>query len=661
MLRDSDLTVFVDLVRQAERKPAQLPDACPDSILRTETRSADLLHRNDCARLWRSLKIACAVGDVPKSCHRILNVIVRSLKAEDYCYLPLTRMEEWSRAICWAIQRVGPSKTVLPHTGPDRQSVVGSACQRLREAGYNVAVSAWGPQFDPDTRLAIAERLDSLVAEVGGVPFIRELCRFVRVTGNVHDGMWLLGDRPRGYDNALKPAIPIAWLLAIALRHVHRTPRPRKSAEAWEMAIGLATDFAACMDCQRYNRFDGLHLDVPDFLPEMQDALKWRELFTLPQVPPRAIATLRSAFCQVTWPRGTRSLRNDIDGLFAEVELLLADLPVDGIVAMPQTALSAFPLLRLHAGTHKDSDAEYLDPFGAHPRKHERYVFFETDDDEVVVLPSSLTAAAACEAIFRLIWHRAGRNSAADLVGQVLEKAVAIACKRRSKSVWEKVVYDAAGERLEIDVAVRENQQIVLFETKAKSLTSEARLGDVMTFIDDYTKSFLTLVTQLVRHDRNIRRGLTPLVEKDAIPRDLHITKVAVSPLSYGPASDQVLQNALLHSMIRARLGSVKKDPQHIRILTAFNDTIAQIARMADLIAITRNGEIDLVRYFIQLSWVDLGQLLYMLHRGHSVSSAVSALRHVTFSTRDFWTEVALADRNGLTKTKWRQVIGGTN
>ena len=32
---------------------------------------------------------------------------------------------------------------------------------------------------------------------------------------------------------------------------------------------------------------------------------------------------------------------------------------------------------------------------------------------------------------------------------------------------------------------------------------------------------------------------------------------------------------------------------------------------------------------------------------------AVSGLRHITFSTRDFWTEAAIADRQTLTKDKW--------
>ena len=67
-----------------------------------------------------------------------------------------------------------------------------------------------------------------------------------------------------------------------------------------------------------------------------------------------------------------------------------------------------------------------------------------------------------------------------------------------------------------------------------------------------------------------------------------------------------------------------------------------------------RAALVDSVRYIMHVSWFDLGQVLYALHRGHSVNGGLSILSHLTFSTRDFWTEVAFADRKGLTKHQWR-------
>ena len=371
---------------------------------------------------------------------------------------------------------------------------------------------------------------------------------------------------------------------------------------------------------------------------------------------------LRDAFSQVPWPEGTHELRCEVDQLFSELDDLLPNLSVDRLTAIPQhTTRSSFPLLSRHAAAPLGAaNARYLDPFGMHPRDHDRYVLFLSDRNLVFMLPPSLTVAAACEAIFRLIWAKAGQTKAADLVGDTLEKSVVIACRRtHAPRVWEKATYRAESANLEIDVAVRDGQELVLFETKAKPLTSKSRAGDMLAFIDDYSNSFLALLRQLVRHDRNIRRGLTPLTETDDDLGTLRVRKIAVSPLSYGPASDQVLTNALMHSIAQARLVSEDGTPEHVRVLDAFNKTLERSMGDIDRVALRKDGQVDMATYMMQVSWFDLGQLLYTLHRGHSVVDGISALSHLTFSTRDFWTEAAFADRNGLSKRNWRPVETG--
>ncbi len=471
--------------------------------------------------------------------------------------------------------------------------------------------------------------------------------------------MWLLGNLTGGYDHAPDPAIPFGWLLSVALRHIDAKPSTSNPDNLWKSAIELATDFAASMDCQRYNPFDGIALDAPDFLPALAESLTWRELFTAPQVPPLVLPTLRDAFSQVPWPEDAYEVRHEVDQLFSELEDLLPVLSVDHLTALKQqTVRSSFPLLWQHAAAPQGGVNErYLDPFGLHPRDHERYVFFHGDGNQEFLLPRSLTAAAACETVFRLVWAKVEREKAKRLVSDTLEKSIAIACRSaHAPCVWEKATYNAQRTNLEIDVAVRDGQEILLFETKAKSLTSKTRSGDMVAFIYDYSNSFLALLRQLARHDRNIRCGLTPLTATDDDPGTLRVRKIAVSPLSYGPASDHFLTNALLHSIATARLVSVEGKPEHVKILDAFNKTVQQSMRVIAQVAPRRDGQVDMVSYMMHVLWLDLGQLLYTLHRGHSAIDGVSALSHLTFNTRDFWTEAACADRKGLTNRNWHPV-----
>ena len=104
----------------------------------------------------------------------------------------------------------------------------------------------------------------------------------------------------------------------------------------------------------------------------------------------------------------------------------------------------------------------------------------------------------------------------------------------------------------------------------------------MMAFIDDYTRSFLATLRQLVRHDRNIKRGLTPLNRIDDDLIALRVTKIAVSPVSYGPASDHVLTNPLMHSITHARIDAVDGVSQHVRIMDGFNKAIEQTMKLID-------------------------------------------------------------------------------
>ena len=662
MLKHSDLEAFVELARSAEQETTPSSIHRPDIGLRAEAPSDGVLHRNELGRLRCSLKVASVAGDVPESDHRILHTIVQDLSAEGFIYLPLTRSKEWRDAIAWALSNPAtPVFDYLPHPGKDRQWVVGNACRALRVRGNSVEIGALGPDVDADTRTQIAQTVDLLFTQMGGIDAAEQVFRILRDTGKLHSGMWLLGNVPVPIDQLPQPEVPFGWLLSLALRNIHASPSTANPAKAWDSAVRLAMDFAANADCQRYNQFDGFSLDAPDFLPALAESLAWRELFTLPQVPPSVMPELRNAFSQIEWPSGTDDLRRDVDRLFGELDRLLLNLREDGLTLIRRSsARFDFPLFWIRGCAPQSGvNAKYLDPFGADPRDHDRYVFFEAGDGRVVALPPSLTAAAGCEAVFRLVWASARPDAASDIVGNTIEKSVANACRTHTARVWEKLIYRADGADLEIDVAVRDGNEIVLFEAKAKALTSKARTGDTMAFIDDYTKSFLTQLGQLVRHDRNIKRGLTALAQGDDDLDALRITKIAVSPLSYGPASDQVLSNALMHSIAAARFDSVTGDPQHVQILKAFDKSVRRAMEIIDEIAPQRDGKVDMVRYLMWVSWYDLGQLLYALQRGRSLMDAMSGLRHLTFGTRDFWTEAAFADRQGLTRENWHPISVG--
>ena len=655
MLQDDDIQRFVELTQRIEGGAEAHSGTRPDFGLRADGEADGLLHRNELGRLVRSLKIACVAGDVPESPHLLLDAIVRDLENDRWCYRPLTDAEEWLDALRWAAAQPGALDCKYRlHQGRDREFVVGTACRELRRRGHEVAIDGNGPRIDGAARAAVARTVDALIAEVGGVEAMGRLCGIIRRNHRVHDGMWLLGNLIGKPHEPAVPWFPVGWLVSIALRHTKRARSADDSKCAWNAALRLASDFAASMDCQRYNQFDGLFLQAPDFFPMLSESLAWRELFTLPQVPASVLPVLRGAFAQIEWPKATADVAEKIGRFFDELERLHSSLRVDRLTAIARSAArSAFPLLWKHAKPPAAGvNTRYMDPFGPVPRDQDRYVFFDGRDQNVLVLPSPFAAAAACEAAFRLIWTEAG-SAAGDIVGDTMEKCVAISCGRHGASMWEKEFYRAGGKRLEIDVAVRDSREIVLFETKSKSLRAVSRTGDMMAFIDDFTKSFMALLRQLVRHDNNLRSGLTALTGDEDDLDGLRVSKVAVSPLTYGPASDHVLSSSLFHAIVEARFHAADGNPDHDEILDRFNKAVGQTIGDIVQVAPLKSQQADLFAYLIDVFWLDLGQLLYALQRGRSVPDSLAALRNLTFSTRDFWTEAALADRRRLTEKHW--------
>ena len=88
--------------------------------------------------------------------------------------------------------------------------------------------------------------------------------------------------------------------------------------------------------------------------------------------PPRCIFANRHG------PDGLDDLRSDVDRLFGELNILLENLSVDRLTAIPQpharSASRSFGIMP--APVKVPPTAEYLDPFGTHARNHERIVFF---------------------------------------------------------------------------------------------------------------------------------------------------------------------------------------------------------------------------------------------------------------------------------------------
>ena len=290
--------------------------------------------------------------------------------------------------------------------------------------------------------------------------------------------------------------------------------------------LDLAIDFTTTMDCQRYNQFEGMNLHAVHFVPVLEQSLKWRELFSLPQVPPLVLPSLREAFAEIEWPADSDNLRFYVKKLIVESERLIDGSKSADIVSISRSiARQRFPQLWRHSrAAPGTANVGYLDPFEPKKRNHDRIVFFETRGDDVFILPRSMTTSAAVNTVFELIWsyRLTGTNR---FIGDIFERVIAVALRARCNSVYENVHYSTGRTNYEIDVAARVGNHVLLVEAKAKMLTSKSRTADMIAFLRDYTDSYLKLLKQLTLHNRSLIEGVDTSDER----RGRYI----------GPSSDQ--------------------------------------------------------------------------------------------------------------------------
>lgn len=653
MLLHNDLETYLSLVDRSASDPNIGPHQQLESILHTDQSEERRLFSAEIWRLLRSCEIANTAGDASNHAVRTLEKIATAIESETKSVAAPANEAVWQRAILCA-QRTPDTADVPKNFDPNpRNRHVGEACRALRARGFVVDINSFGPHIDDQTQLEIAKHVDLQIERVGGVNTLTYLFRLMCQHNLLHDGLWLFGNQIASKPSDNRPTIPVGWLISLALRHIHKTQTSLDSTPLHD-GIDLAIDFAAAMNCQRYNRFDGItELHPTELMRAFDEAMRWHVLFTLPQVPVQTLNVIRHAFATAGWSHETRNVRRDVDLLLKEgIELLRNRKTSDLIQMSKETAQRRFPsLMRMAYLPHGDVNQNYLRPFDAEQRNHQSYVFFDTAGEKILSLAPSLAACAVYIAAFERIWTTLNPKVAEPIVSNVVERAIYLTCLGKATDVSQNIRYQANGQQLEIDVFCRDNHNRFFFEAKSKALTRAAESDNTLEFIEDFVGGFLVALRQLVRHDRNAEIIDIDITAHTRESTYIDNVKVAVSSLSFGPVMDKSLSNTLFRAASQSRFEVTTDDVRTKEIINEFDSIIREIEIEIERFPEDRKLE-SLFQYLISVFWMDVGQLIYLTNRADSLEDALHALRNVTFSTRDFWTEVASLDRTELS-AKW--------
>lgn len=559
----------------------------------------------------------------------------------------------WVEACRWAIREVQIQPSYRSF-GWLRERAVADACAQLRQDGYKLEVTGLGVEVETRSRAEILRRIDGLVRVIGGRHVLDNVFRIMRESARFHDGFFLFGNFVVNPSEVKSSTFPYGWLISLGLKNLNAPQRTSKPEVAWKKLTDLSTAYAASIDVERYDDlFGGIDAQPADLPYIFRESTGWSQLFTQPQSAARIVSTIRTALAALTTAADKKALGWTFDSWIGELDQVVKSSRAEGSTLIQMKAVErSLPLLAADLSLARQAiNQGFSDPAHVGKLNHRSQVLFPYLKDDVLLLPRSLTAASAATMIAHRLWNKLDPNRARQLVGDMFERVVVDACRSKAGVVTPDVSYVFGGKQLQIDVAVSDLPDITLFEVKSKSLTVQALSGDFIKTLDDYAGSFAALALQLARHENAILAKATPLMF-DA-NSDGQITHVALSPLSFGPISDRGLMRPLLNALLSAEITATEGDTTSRQILAKLDKTLKGLLSQLQSVAINEAGQLDLHPLMLRFFWLDIGELLYLLQRASSVTQALRPLRYLTFTSRDFWTEVAMLDLSSIGKDSW--------
>lgn len=613
----------------------------PDAIL-SATEGA--WQSGDVRRLAKLARIAAATGDMADEVARATERL--AMKARQGRFVDFEETDLWAAALRWAIDDLASNTWFGPAPGStSRAHEVGAAAVRLREAGYPVAVGADGCRIAEGRRRELLQRIDGLVRQLGGVEVLLQLFRILDEQGRFEDGMWLLGDVVPPVGQRKDPTIPYGWLFTLALKHVRPVAKLRKPEVAWDNLVKLSRDYAALADVERYDNLQRIDVYPGELIPTLVEALGWHQLFTFPRyrsaVVLQFVQAMREELDEAQWRAfGVQptTLASELRTLF---EVASAKAPTT--IQRGEAERGLPNLLRLASARQGGVNKGFVDPFQAEARTSDGVILFEMDD-KYLILPETVVAAQAATMLVTRIWQCLEEEAAKKAVGAICERVVTSICAMfPGVNVATDLVYHVAKQRFQVDVLATEDDEITLLEVKSKSLTKTALSGDMAQYLLDYDTSYLAMLKQLVRHETHLRGGNPELPSIDA---GSTISKVAVSPLTYGPLSDVHLSQSILLALFRGKLGTSVPNDRDAKILADLAKDVNSVGQSLEKFVGQGPGQYPDVRVALMAyQWLDMAQLDAVVRLKAGVSAALKMLRHVSFASHDLWHEVAFRCR----------------
>lgn len=564
------------------------------------------------------------------------------------------REDNWREAIALAkdILRIQPAdhlqdRDFLQYTNA-RLARQAHASRTLRKFGYPIVIADGQPGIVDADRARLLERFDVLAAQLGGINLLRYILQ--THAHSYHDRMerYLF---PRRSDGQRPSAIPVGYLVNLAIRHGQSTTIPADAAQQWTELVTLTTAYCALFDLESYNIFDTMVYSLAGLLELTPRLALYDSLYTLVQWRWSDLPLfLEELFSCVTEAEARGALGLTISQTIGAVRALgpqmippnfrlLAFKPEDldrlTKIGADELAVRQFCTVL----TAPSPNANFLAPEDQHDAEILEHPFILTDHG-VTPLPSPLAGPAVFNAICNAL-QATTAPKIHDRIGFSFEKLVTRLFYNAGVT-YIRGFYHVGRDRFECDFIVETPECILLIELKKKILTRRARGGDVIAVLSDLATSLFAAHLQLVRHEKQLRDlGTLQIVDEagarqaDVVWGGRRVERVALSLQEFGALQDRSVVRDFLTFLPGNTFATGALTQKQAQAIAKLEATCTEIERLEDEIRPNAQG-----LRFPNAAFLSVGNLSVILDNVATNEDLVRELghtRHVSTAQHDFY------------------------
>jgi hypothetical protein len=352
---------------------------------------------------------------------------------------------------------------------------------------------------------------------------------------------------------ARDPSFPFGFLVNLAVKVPFPRLAPREPERKWKEALELSRDLVSALNLEAFSAFAYMNTPTTRIEAALRELAHYDHLFSLRQW--RLVFTpfflnefFASDYDDIFASKLNWAPADAADLCRAITHFATRDPNVITISALRQAGVKRDTLDRmLHYFVHPEGsvNAGYVSPLCATKADLMFKPLIQVSPHHVLLPAASLMGPAFYEATISALRPHISKCSISELQGKGTERVVrALFLKAQIPVSFVAAEYDLGNQGAgDCDLVIETNEQILLVECKAKTLTRGAMAGTQGDALLDFAGGMFAAQTQALRHER-ILRSLDHIEFKDGSClewRNRRITRLSVTLLDHGALQDRMM------------------------------------------------------------------------------------------------------------------------